>query len=687
MSKRILCLALALCMAVSLHIPAFAASEEGSAPTVSASRMVRVTDYGADGSDADDDTRAIQKALNLGKDATADSPVTVIVPAGTYYIKHRLYIYSNTTLSLDPEAEIIRTNERTQMLVSGYINSDIGGYEQLKNVTVTGGVWDGNVETDADGKGLNAYNMFFLWHGDNITISNTTLKNCCGDHFIELSGVANSRVENVTFQDFIKYVGTDYDFRLGDETVNETAVRSEALQLDYTTYGNSTPALPYDGTVCRNITVTGCRFINCLAGVGSHHSRYQAQDISITGNRFEYMESVCVDLPNMANVTVSNNTASNVRAFFRASHGSSDITVSNNTVTYGYSSVSDRLRQDCFYIENASVTLRDNRVYGCGNRVVWGAGASSRIAVENNIFDLSSIRWEEASAVQIEGATVTASGNAVIDAAQNGFYLLNATGTLANNLITGCGQSGIRLGSTVFQVIGNTIDSGSNWAVQISDSGTRSSGAVRANSITGRGIDNRSSGKIKVEDNSQLLPTPVLTGMTAVNGGAHISWNEVAGAAGYRVFFRIGGGSWQKIGDTDATDFLWTGAERGVSYTFTVRCLNDNGNYASAYDQTGLSLAVAPLPAPQIVRVSNTAAGVEISWTAVEDAAAYRVLYRAGGGEWQEADDTDATSFLWADGVSGTTYSFSVCCLDAGGTCVSPYSDGGMSITVSSIFR
>ncbi len=93
------------------------------------------------------------------------------------------------------------------------------------------------------------------------------------------------------------------------------------------------------------------------------------------------------------------------------------------------------------------------------------------------------------------------------------------------------------------------------------------------------------------------------------------------------------------------------------------------------YDETELD-------APALVSVTNTNGGVKLTWKAVEGAAGYRVLRRTGGGEWSVLTSTAATTVTNKKNVvSGTAYTYTVCCLDADGGVISGYDPNGLTIT------
>lgn len=174
-------------------------AEDSIEPLLAATTIsVKDAAYGAKGDGTTDDTRAIQKALNVARGASADKPLTVTVPAGTYKISTSLWIYSYTNLELASGATIQRSGTSV-MLING--EKGTGGYDQLIDVTIQGGTWDGNINSSSASQ---VSDLIYLWHGRNITIRDTTLKECVGTHHIELTGIKDSTISNVTFQDMVR---------------------------------------------------------------------------------------------------------------------------------------------------------------------------------------------------------------------------------------------------------------------------------------------------------------------------------------------------------------------------------------------------------------------------------------------------------------------------------------------------
>ncbi|MCH5317266.1 MAG: leucine-rich repeat protein [Eubacterium sp.] len=210
-------------------------------------------------------------------------------------------------------------------------------------------------------------------------------------------------------------------------------------------------------------------------------------------------------------------------------------------------------------------------------------------------------------------------------------------------------------------------------------SGTKYSFTVRCISNDGKSF---TSGYDSQGKSSTYIAAPKLSSVANTTTGVQINWGKVTGAAKYRVFYKTGNGSWQKLTDTTSTSYTWKGAKKGTKYTFTVRCISDDGKaYTSAYDSTGKSITCASsLATPKLSSVSNVVAGVKISWGKVAGAAKYRVFYKTANGKWTKAGDTDKTSFTWTKAKNNTKYTFTVRCIDKNGNYISSYDSTGKSI-------
>ena len=176
-----------------------------------------------------------------------------------------------------------------------------------------------------------------------------------------------------------------------------------------------------------------------------------------------------------------------------------------------------------------------------------------------------------------------------------------------------------------------------------------------------------------LDENSQItiagtgVDYPILKKVENTTTGVKISWEAYEGAEKYRVFYRVAGGKWTKIGETTDTSYTWTGAQSGTRYIFTVRCINaSNTAYTSSFDSAGKTITY--IAAPVVTKAENTTTGVKVTWEAVNGAASYRLFYKVTGGKWTRITDTTDTSYTWTGAASGTKYTFVVRATNAAGT-------------------
>ncbi|MCD8191107.1 MAG: S8 family serine peptidase [Clostridiales bacterium] len=84
---------------------------------------------------------------------------------------------------------------------------------------------------------------------------------------------------------------------------------------------------------------------------------------------------------------------------------------------------------------------------------------------------------------------------------------------------------------------------------------------------------------------------------------------------------------------------------------------------------------------PTLTGVSNTSSGVKITWKAVSGAAKYQVLRKTGSGSWTDLGVTTSASYTDTTAKSGTTYRYTVRCINSAGTVyTSGYNGTGLSI-------
>ena len=174
------------------------------------------------------------------------------------------------------------------------------------------------------------------------------------------------------------------------------------------------------------------------------------------------------------------------------------------------------------------------------------------------------------------------------------------------------------------------------------------------------------------------LPAPQITGLANTTGGIKISWNRVDGAYGYRLYYKPVSGGWKRFKDTTATSFTDSGVVPNKTETYTIRCIDKNGNTVSGFNSTGWSKKYTPV-APTISKLDNTSGGIKLSWNKIAGVYGYRLYYKTSSGGWKRFKDTTATSFTDSGVSPNRTETYTIRCIDKNGKTVSGFNSKGWS--------
>ena len=182
----------------------------------------------------------------------------------------------------------------------------------------------------------------------------------------------------------------------------------------------------------------------------------------------------------------------------------------------------------------------------------------------------------------------------------------------------------------------------------------------------------------KFEEYKVNLPTPQITSLKNTTGGVKITWNKVDGAYGYRLYYRPASGGWKRFKDTTATSFTDSGVTANKTETYTIRCIDKNGNTISGFNSNGWSIKYVPV-APTISKLENTSSGIKLTWNKIAGVYGYRLYYRPASGGWKRFKDTTATSFTDSSVVPNKTETYTIRCLDKDGNTISGFNSKGWS--------
>ena len=181
---------------------------------------------------------------------------------------------------------------------------------------------------------------------------------------------------------------------------------------------------------------------------------------------------------------------------------------------------------------------------------------------------------------------------------------------------------------------------------------------------------------------------PVLKGGTSsASGKPQLTWAAVDGVAKYDVYrSNSADGTFSKVGSTDKTTYVNTGAVQGVTYFYKIRAVGASG--ASGFSNTVAIHVAGVIKAPAAVVLSGIkadAAGITVTWKATANADTYNVLRRdASNTAWKViARGVSGTSYKDTTVARGVMYSYTVQGVAADGVTTGPYDTTGKSAKVT----
>lgn len=95
---------------------------------------------------------------------------------------------------------------------------------------------------------------------------------------------------------------------------------------------------------------------------------------------------------------------------------------------------------------------------------------------------------------------------------------------------------------------------------------------------------NFASGYDKNGTRNTFIAPPAISKVSKAGKGNLVKWKSVPNAAGYRLYRKTVNTSWSRLADVcEGTSYTDTSAKKGNVYSYTLRCLDKNGNLISSY--------------------------------------------------------------------------------------------------------
>ena len=249
-----------------------------------------------------DITKKVNDAMTKARrKATASKPYKIVIPKGTYYISGPICLCSNVTLEATGATIKFRGKAKSlNMLLTDTVDkkstAKTKGYKGCKNITISGGTYVGAKN--------NKGNLVKMAHGKNITIKNATFSGGGGLHQVEVCAINGFTVTGCTFKSFKARQGK------GEEA------KQEALQLDIPVAESVFAETYQDGTVMKNVLISGNTFQDVPRGLGTHTmlvGRFH-ENVMITNNKFQNVHEEAIVTTSYYNCEIADNNFTNCGA-------------------------------------------------------------------------------------------------------------------------------------------------------------------------------------------------------------------------------------------------------------------------------------------------------------------------------------------------------------------------------------
>lgn len=410
---------------------------------------------------------ALNQSLLKAKSAASASKIyTVKVPKGSYTVSAALRIYSNTTLDLT-NVTLTYSGSSGNLLTTGNQTDNKkgkGGYSDYVNVTIKNGTIKGNSKCGNC--------LVRMAHGTNITLSGVTFDKCYGDHEVEVAGINGFTVKNCTFKNVYPPSSASSGY--------------EALELDILANSKCFGDFIEDGTMLKNVKITNSSFSNCPRGVGCHNQLLKAyhQNITISNNTFSNIKDTAIFATAFRNCTIQNNTMTNCgRGIYFVMVRAAGSSVYTHVDGKGY--VGNIVQNSDSTISNNSIKVKVIDSKWCSAPVgIHLYGHKYTKPTKGNAETVPAGDYA-LSNVTVKSNTISSSGNGIrLERTKNS--------TISSNTVTYTGSSGktyygIQIGdsSTSNNITGNTISKFPRYNIRIYSSSSAKS--ISNNTLSGSG--------------------------------------------------------------------------------------------------------------------------------------------------------------------------------------------------------
>ena len=272
-------------------------------------------------------------------------------------------------------------------------------------------------------------------------------------------------------------------------------------------------------------------------------------------------------------------------------------------------------------------------------------------------------------------------GTIVLNSSGHGCLRTVAAPTISELWVNGVAQTGLSyFGAAARRVSGKNTYYAVQWSAPPGEEPDTSVRVFRySGSRTGTGY------RIYTMKIPKKVDTPAFSEIKSTADGVKLSWNAVQGADRYRVYYKNRNGGWTRLAETASSSYIDKAVSSGSAYTYTIRCVDTDGDFISDYNTTGWRFTYRRLSTPEITAHESTPDGIRLTWSAVEGAERYRVYFKNSKGGWTRLTETAETEYLDETFNVGSAYTYTVRCVDSAGDFTSNYSTTGWRHTYTGV--
>jgi hypothetical protein len=395
-----------------------------------AARVINVKKYGVVANGIADETKALQKIIDLSAHSGRD---TIYFPAGTYLIasytktanyleNYCLKLKSNITFVGEGDKSIIRLASNLFNKKDTAANAHIFYGRDIQNIVFRNILIDmnGNMNRVPD-KFIKNHCAIFIYKGTNFNISNSKITNCAGRNMLIIKGAGtNATINNCRFINGGRYVGstnsnlyqTDFSFIYSewDSTiVSNNIIQQNNVNVALSGYTGGVeihgsysivksniivgcyPAIYLSsswhdmfGTVVENNTMRNCvKGVSFWVNYSVNNIRIANNSIGVTYNRFQPQAISCgIEIPNGNSKNYSFALANNAPLHSISITGNDIYTVAP---TGGYYKTAGIM----IHSMNAS-NIEENKIKGMTYGGIVMAGSkwgTDTLLIRRNVFD------------------------------------------------------------------------------------------------------------------------------------------------------------------------------------------------------------------------------------------------------------------------------------------------------------